>query len=163
MITNHLKQCTKCKEIKPIEAFGKGRADCKQCRSKVWQQWFQMNRDERLAYGRQYRQTMQYQQVRLSYAQTEERKRVKKLHDRQYREINRNKRNARFAVGRAIKSGKLPKVLTLPCANCGNQAQECHHESYAREHWLTVTPLCKICHAQEHWDGQTDDFQFVVE
>ncbi len=31
-----------------------------------------------------------------------------------------------------------------------NEAQNYHHHSYKKEHWLDVIPLCEICHKGLH-------------
>jgi hypothetical protein len=54
---------------------------------------------------------------------------------------------ARAAVNQAVRRGKLPRVKTLQCVECGGQAEEYHHHiSHKREHYLDVIPLCKTCH-----------------
>lgn len=58
--------------------------------------------------------------------------------------------NARHAVGRAIANGKLQPPNVFECTICDNQAQEYHHPSYDRRHWLTVVPMCKNCHIEWH-------------
>ncbi len=57
---------------------------------------------------------------------------------------------AKNAVNNAIKEGRLLPVKTQLCADCGKQAQNYHHESYAPEHQLDVVPLCRSCHKQRH-------------
>ena len=55
------------------------------------------------------------------------------------------------AVRHAIKRGKLRPVRSEVCA-CGQPARHYHHhKGYAREHRLTVVPLCGSCHQKEHW------------
>ncbi|MCK6625582.1 MAG: hypothetical protein L6R45_10450 [Anaerolineae bacterium] len=59
---------------------------------------------------------------------------------------------ARAAVHRAVASGKLPPASTQLCAHCGTHpAEHYHHESYEREDWLKVIPLCATCHTSEHY------------
>ena len=61
------------------------------------------------------------------------------------------KSNAKVAVYNAVHSGKLPYPNTLKCVKCGKQAQQYHHyKGYAKEHWLDVQPVCKICHSAIH-------------
>jgi hypothetical protein len=58
---------------------------------------------------------------------------------------------ARAAVREAMREGTLPRPDTLPCAGCGGTALEYHHHrGYSRQHWLSVTPLCKPCHTRVH-------------
>lgn len=67
---------------------------------------------------------------------------------RYYRK-NKNKFRARNAVHRAVKRGLLPDPRTLLCS-CGKQADQYHHESYDKEHWLDVTAKCTYCHGNIH-------------
>jgi hypothetical protein len=59
-------------------------------------------------------------------------------------------KNAHEAVRRAIKSGKLPPIDSVLCADCGkNQAEEYHHyNGYGKKYQLDVTPLCLACHGK---------------
>jgi hypothetical protein len=61
------------------------------------------------------------------------------------RERYPERKHARDAVYRALKTGEL--VKPLKCQDCGNVAYlEGHHESYASTDWLIVRWLCKPCH-----------------
>lgn len=68
---------------------------------------------------------------------------------KEYRNNNPIQTKARAAVSQAVCAGKLPRVFTRKC-KCGKVAQEYHHWSYAKEHWLDVIPLCTQCHADIH-------------
>jgi len=57
---------------------------------------------------------------------------------------------ARSAVARAIKKGKLPHLSTQLCVCCAQPATNYHHESYERENWIKVFPLCERCHKETH-------------
>lgn len=59
---------------------------------------------------------------------------------------------AKNAVGAAVRAGKLPPVRTQICSDCGTQAQQYHHLSYAKERWLDVEALCGPCHRARHSD-----------
>ena len=54
------------------------------------------------------------------------------------------------AMSHAKYTGQLPLATTKQCQDCGLQAEEYHHESYAEEDWLKVIPLCKKCHVSRH-------------
>lgn len=58
------------------------------------------------------------------------------------------KTSARSAISNAVKLNKIPHVSTLSCKDCGNQAQNYHHEDYDKP--LKVTPLCAYCHCSRH-------------
>ena len=69
------------------------------------------------------------------------------------REYYRTQRLAHAAVGRAVRNGELQHVNTRDCADCGAQAEHYHHESYDKQDWLSVTPLCVTCHVGRHRGG----------
>lgn len=88
-----------------------------------------------------------------------------KAYERQQYEKHREKRLARDkaryanrrsvlaandAVGRAIKQGLILSAENYPCALCGAQAQDHHHQSYLPEDRLNVIPLCRSCHVKVH-------------
>lgn len=54
------------------------------------------------------------------------------------------------AVNVAVKKGILPHISERKCEDCGEQANEYHHESYDEDKWLDVTPLCFTCHKIRH-------------
>lgn len=61
------------------------------------------------------------------------------------------KYKARRAVRQEIHMGRMPKVTSLQCADCGKCASEYHHHNgYEKDNWLNVTPLCKKCHGERH-------------
>ena len=59
---------------------------------------------------------------------------------------------SREAVKGAVKAGVLPKISTLSCAGpgCSAVAQSYHHWSYEQCNWLSVIPLCSLCHGSLH-------------
>jgi ribosomal protein S27AE len=59
--------------------------------------------------------------------------------------VFRHKDNARDAVGRALRSGKLEK---MPCTRCGSLTVEAHHHDYSKP--LEVVWMCRRCHCLEH-------------
>ncbi len=59
---------------------------------------------------------------------------------------------AKAAVNHAVRRGKMPRVKTLQCHYCPAQAEQYHHPSYAKEHWLDVIPVCRQCHCLHHHD-----------
>lgn len=69
----------------------------------------------------------------------------KESYRRRYAE-HPDRARARTTVNRAVAKGRLPKVSTQICAHCGLSAQNYHHWSYEKEHWLDVVPLCIPCH-----------------
>lgn len=59
---------------------------------------------------------------------------------------NKDKIGANNCVQKAVARGDIPRVNTLQCNKCNNQAQEYHHWSYKLEHRLDIEPLCTLCH-----------------
>lgn len=72
-----------------------------------------------------------------------------KQKSKEYRNNNPLQTKARATVSQAVYTNKLPRASTYIC-KCGKQAQEYHHWSYEKEHWLDVIPLCVQCHADIH-------------
>lgn len=53
---------------------------------------------------------------------------------------------ARKAVESRAKRGTIPRVHTLACVDCGEQAARYdHHRGYSREHCFDVQPVCMKC------------------
>jgi hypothetical protein len=58
-------------------------------------------------------------------------------------------RNARVALGNAVRDGKVVKIPY--CQWCGSAKKvDGHHASYAEDMWLCVTWLCRGCHIKLH-------------
>lgn len=75
----------------------------------------------------------------------------KRRGDSAYYSALRDRSSARGAVGAAVFAGKLTPPGKLPCTDCGHLGDDRRHEydhylGYAREHWLSVQPVCKPCH-----------------
>lgn len=64
-----------------------------------------------------------------------------------YKDENKLKKQAQWAVSWALKTGDLIK---LPCHICDNPKSEAHHESYKKEHRLDVLWLCRSHHRERH-------------
>ena len=63
------------------------------------------------------------------------------------RDDHKLRMGAELAVKTARSKGELQKASTYMCSDCGSkQAEEYHHESYAPDQWLVLTPLCRKCH-----------------
>ena len=139
------KRCFKCGKVKPTSEFYKDKSrydgleyKCKACRKD---------------YGHSYQKTHRAESVkRISRWR-------KSLPDpdiycKQYKKRHPDRARAKDAVKYAVKMGRLPKVTTLQCAKCRNRpaAHYHHHNGYAKEHRLDVTPLCPVCHKAVHKD-----------
>lgn len=137
------KQCFKCKETKPIDAFYKHpqMADghlgkCKEC----------AKTDVRAHYER-IGGNAAYERKRF---QRPERKVAVARYMRAMRERDPIKFKARNAVSNAVRDGKL---IRQPCQKCASTVRvQAHHHDYNKP--LDVEWLCFKCH-REHAHGQT--------
>ena len=161
------KRCSRCGQTKPLFEFGKDankkdglKSWCKICDK----EYYKKNRDKIIE---KFKQRFENNPERIreagrkTYAKHREQK-IKKVqwwaknNPEKKRRYSQNSLNAyperwkaRRAVAHAIRAGKLPKVSTLDCRNCGGRASEYHHYlGYAKEHWLDVHPYCAKCHKQ---------------
>lgn len=130
-----MKQCFKCKEVKPLVEFYRHKmmADghlnkCKGCtRDDV-----KKNRDGKISYYREYDRKRGNRQ---GYVYTKD-----------YRERFPAKFRAHQMVGYALRSGRL---FPEPCAECGeSHSTHAHHDDYAKP--LNIRWLCPPCHSAWH-------------
>lgn len=134
-----LKNCFKCKTVKPLDEFYKHgqMADghlnkCKECTKNDANRHRQENLEKIREYDKQ---------------RAKRPERVKKNLEvsRAWRKADKRRQVAHSAVSRAIRAGKLsPEV----CARCGNEKSVAHHEDYDKP--LEVIWLCQPCHKQRH-------------
>lgn len=166
------KICTKCGEDKPLSDYYKDKRardglypHCKACHYKLTHAYEQSEQGKEIvkkskhAYyyerggkekAREYGAQESARLKRAEYAKSLSGKKAQEKKDEKRRDSKPNQLRAKTAVNNAIKKGILPRVSTLFCAHCGQPAVEYHHESYLPEHWLTVIPLCKLCHAKTY-------------
>jgi len=134
-----LKECFKCKSIKPLEDFYKHpmMADghlnkCKDCTKEDVGKHRKENIERIREYDRE-RGKLPHR-IKLGTEVT-----------RAWRAEDKRRQTAHSAVARAIRSGVLIKT---PCVRCGAVKVEGHHEDYDKP--LEVTWLCTPCHKQRH-------------
>ena len=146
--TIQTKQCSHCKQFKPISEFYR-RLDrvcgydswCKKCVS-IDKKKYYLSKEGKAKHKR-YQQSKEGKAAYKRWGQSKKGKVAQKRHP--------EKKKARSAVNYAVRTGKLPKPETLKCVYCGKQAQQCHHwHSYEPEHQLDVVPVCKSCDYQQH-------------
>lgn len=134
-----MKECFKCKTIKPLSEFYKHSqmADghlnkCKQCTKKDVGEHREKNIEKVRAYDRERGKNKDriQAQVQITKAWREEDKRRAKAHS---------------AVARAIRSGAL---VRQPCESCHSKSSVAHHDDYDKP--LSVRWLCQVCHKQHH-------------
>lgn len=143
-----LKRCCRCGEIKPLaEFYSDGRKadgckpDCKACFGASVKEYVSTPRghEVRKASAKHHRKTAKWRETHRVYMK---RTRDEKRYVQQER--------ARKHVWDKVRRNGFPRPTEHTCADCGAPATQYHHESYEREHWLDVTPLCDMCHKRRH-------------
>lgn len=159
------RRCAKCGETKPFSDFHLHRktrsgfaSRCKSCVNAGAVAYRAANRDDVIRRKREYRQA---HPERIAEQNS---KRYQANRDREIARRIRETKKARLVdpervrlqglirvtVYQAIKRGKLIKPATCSaCCRAGNITAA--HHSYAREHWLDVTWLCRSCHSRWDW------------
>jgi hypothetical protein len=153
-----LKTCTRCKEVKSVAEFnGRGgrypgpKPHCKDCDKKLFKEWSDKNAEHNRKRARDYHhenRDVAIAKMKERYWADPEKARARVRDQRLH---NPNRGRAHATVQRAIKAGKMHPAHSVACASCGGPAEVYHHhKGYDREHWLTVVPLCALCHGKEH-------------
>lgn len=132
------KKCSRCKKTKPLSEFrenasrkGGRNNKCGECVVKD-RQWYEANRESALRRAKEWKK------------KNREREAARAKRDRMK---HPEKAKARNAVAAAVRFGRMPRVASLKCFRCENQARHYHHhKGYAEEHWLDVVPVCGPCH-----------------
>lgn len=134
-----MKECFKCKTVKPLSDFYKhGRmADghvnkCKECNKNDVTEHRNKNLEKIREYDR---------------ARGKESKRIKATTEitRAWRAEDSRRLVAHSQVAKAIRNGTL---VRQPCVRCAEAKSIAHHEDY--DHPLVVMWLCQSCHKQRH-------------
>lgn len=137
-----MKQCFKCKCEKPLDEFYRHSkmADghlnkCKQCtKSDVRERRFGEARERILAYDRE-------------RASLEHRRELRQKTVKSWAEADPLRKAAHSALGGAVRSGRIARVLACQVPGCGKKP-EAHHWDYSRP--LSVLWLCPSHHKQLH-------------
>lgn len=134
-----LKECFKCKSVKPLDEFYKHSkmADghlnkCKDCTKNDVSKHRSENLEKIRAYDRERGKTPK--RINLSAEVT-----------KAWRKEDTRRVRAHNAVARAIRKGSL---IRCSCERCGNEKSVAHHEDYDKP--LDVMWLCEPCHKQRH-------------
>ena len=134
-----MKECFKCKTVKPLEDFYKHprMADghlnkCKSCTKKDANK----HRFENLEKIREYdrNRAKEKERIAATVATT-----------RAWRSEDSRRQKAHTAVAKALRKGEL---LRQPCEMCGEVKSVAHHDDY--DFPLDVMWLCQPCHKQRH-------------
>lgn len=145
------KLCKKCRLIKPLTEFHRNKLlrdghenRCKSCALARARARHAANPE--IERQRQYK----YRRNNVEKVRQTIKARDARRPPRKYTNVRKNQDavKARKLVEKYVQVGKLPKVTTLPCAHCGQQACDYHHDDYGKP--LVVTPLCRRCHNRVH-------------
>ena len=138
-MTDTEKTCFKCDRLLPLDQFYKhammrdGHLNkCKECARAD----SRANRAKRADYYREFDRKRSQQPERRAKVREYTRQRAKR---------NPEKFRARYAVGNAIRDGRLVRE---PCEVCGEEKVQAHHEDYTKP--LDVRWLCFLHHRQAH-------------
>ncbi len=143
-----LKRCCRCGEIKPLTDFypddrkaDGAKPDCKVCFGETVKAYRSTPHGQEIikASAKHHRSTAKWRETHRLYIR---RTRAEKRWEQQER--------ARKHVWDKVRRNGFPRPSEHVCADCGAPATQYHHESYEREHWLDVTPLCDMCHKRRH-------------
>jgi len=166
------KTCHICKVTKRLTEFDRNRREpdgfnvrCKECRKLDSRKYYEKHKEAIKQRMRTYYENggkEVYRKRRLSpegkaYSLAYKRSPKYKAYDTGYRQKNSDKKIAGWAVNRAVKKGRLPRISTLFCVLCGSPAEVYHHPRYEPEHRLDVVPLCAHCHSSGHNSVGTND------
>ena len=134
-----MKECFKCKTVKPLSDFYKHSkmADgyvnkCKECNKNDVTEHRNKNLEKIREYDR---------------ARGKESKRLKATAEitRAWRAEDSRRAVAHSSVARAVRNGTLSRQ---PCCRCGDAKTVAHHEDYDKP--LEIVWLCQPCHKQRH-------------
>ena len=138
-MTTAVKTCFKCGAEKPLTGFYRHSAmgdgylgKCKECTKTDVSENYRKNRDYYAEYERNRFKRPERKCAALEYQRTR-----RKRHPLQY--------HAHYAVGNAIRDGRL---IRQPCQVCGEEKSQAHHHDYSKP--LDVHWLCRKHHLEEH-------------
>jgi hypothetical protein len=136
---SRLKECFKCKAVKPLVEFYKHSmmADghlnkCKECTKNDANKHRAENLEKIRAYDRE--RGKKESRIKHTVEVT-----------RAWRQQNKLRSAAHSAVARAMKKGDL---VRQPCEVCNHEKTVAHHDDYDKP--LSVRWLCQPCHMQHH-------------
>ncbi len=153
-----VKCCCRCNEAKPLTDFYKGYGHCKACHSKAMKASRTKHRESVAAYNRRWHASEVGKESMRRFLASDRGKTYRTQAHRRFKASPKGqqymaqqkadgKLAARASIGRAIRTGIIPRARELSCRFCGKPAAEFHHLfGYAPEHHLDVVPLCRCCH-----------------
>lgn len=155
------KQCNRCHQVLPLTAEywqrDRHKKDgystlCKQCRQEAKRIGHAANPESAIQRARKWRE--ENREKHRAYSSQWKRDNPKKrlLQTKRYEEAHPKRAYARYKIKKAVEMGKLAKIKTQICADCGAPAQEYHHPDYDQP--MYVIPLCQKCHYERHQNAE---------
>lgn len=136
------KQCSKCKQIKPLSEFYKDKSkrdgfysSCTLCHS---------------AQSRKYQKSAKGKASQKKRYLKWQRSQKGKIYSTNYTKFNSNKCRVRRMVNDAVKRHRMLPANHWDCVCCGRKAQEYHHKNYSFVNAFDVSPICIPCHRLLH-------------
>lgn len=153
------KYCPRCKCSKPTNLFYKNRSKsdglsnwCKECTNTL------NHTDAAHKNKLKYANSDKGKESLIRYRSTDGFREYRRSYDREKKQTQdgKLKHSARERIRHRVKTGKLPPPSSLPCVDCGNQAEHYHH--YNGYMCDDVVAVCAPCHRSKH-----EQFQKKVE
>ena len=149
-----MKQCSKCSEYKPEDAFyirnketGALYSQCIHCMRAKDKESYKANRTDRIEKSKQWIRDNYENHLQNARRYNSRHSTARAFRAKLFRESSPEKIRARNAVGYAVRSGKLTKPDR--CQNCGKIGSvEGHHHDYSKP--LDVRWICTLCHMRLH-------------
>lgn len=171
------KTCSRCREELPTSDFGREnrtksglKSACRPCEAARQREWYAAcpeRRKKKIATAAKWHATNRERSLELKRANGITRRNreresgvyaeIRRKARRKNRERYPQKARARYAVGNAIRSGKL---VRQPCLVCGNEKSEAHHADYQKT--LDVMWLCRLHHRAWHRVFLSENAESVI-
>ncbi len=156
------KECSKCKQVKPITEFTKResapdgyRGQCKECRRIRARKYWHNHKELCHSWQKKYSQTEKGKVANIrgvtKYLKTEKGRKKHLERQTQYQKEHPEQAYTKTKIYQAIKAGKFPPANSRKCRFCSKIAHHYHHHwGYARAQTFDVIPLCAACHKKLH-------------
>lgn len=147
------RKCSKCKNLYPAtsEYFRKDKYRklgigyvCRLCEQHIRQTPAYREQQNR------YHRSDKAKTTKAAYLKTKQGRAMVKAKNLRQLQLRPDAIRANKMLNNAVRNGKILPISTQRCADCGKPAKHYHHESYAKEHWYDVIPLCITCHRARH-------------
>jgi ribosomal protein S27AE len=142
-----MKTCKQCGEEKELTEYSPRATQCKPCRNQASAEYRKGRRDYFQEKARKWRAKNPERKQANNQDWYRRNKQAHSESKDEYRKANPEKIVAHWAVGNAVRRGKL--VTPNECSECGSDSRlHAHHDDYSKP--LEVRWLCVACHSQHH-------------